>query len=72
MSVVGPWTKLEDFKNAAMGKFVQDTKRFKWAENIALEDWAPALIKHISYDAQLLFASYSIGSENTTKNSTTK
>jgi integrase len=31
LSVVGPWTKLEDFKNAAMAKFVQDAKRFKWA-----------------------------------------
>jgi integrase len=31
LSVVGPWTKLEDFRNAAMAKFVQDAKRFKWA-----------------------------------------
>ena len=31
LSVVGPRTKLEDFKNAAMAKFVQDAKRFGWA-----------------------------------------
>jgi integrase len=31
LSVVGPQTRLEDFKNAAMAKFVQDAKRFKWA-----------------------------------------
>jgi hypothetical protein len=31
LSVVGPWTKLEDFKNAAMRQFVQDAKGFNWA-----------------------------------------
>jgi integrase len=31
LSVVGPQTSLEDFKNAAMAEFVQDAKRFKWA-----------------------------------------
>jgi len=31
LSVVGPQTRLEDFRNAAMAKFVQDAKRFKWA-----------------------------------------
>jgi integrase len=31
LSVVGPQTRLEDFKNAAMAKFVQDAKRFNWA-----------------------------------------
>lgn len=31
LSVVGPQTRLEHFKNAAMAKFVQDAKQFKWA-----------------------------------------
>jgi len=31
LSVVGPQTRLVDFKNAAMAEFVQDAKRFKWA-----------------------------------------
>jgi integrase len=31
LSVVGPWTNLEDFKNAAMAKFVRDVKKFDWA-----------------------------------------
>jgi integrase len=31
LSIVGPQTRLEDFKNAAMAKFVQDAKRLKWA-----------------------------------------
>jgi integrase len=31
LSVVGPWTKLETFRNAAMAKFVLDVKKFKWA-----------------------------------------
>src|SRR5260370_39949399 len=31
LSIVGPQTRLEDFKNAAMAKFVQDAKRFNWA-----------------------------------------
>jgi integrase len=30
LSVVGPQTRLETFKNAAMHKFVQDTKAFGW------------------------------------------
>jgi integrase len=30
LSVVGPQTKLETFKNAAMNKFVEDTKSFGW------------------------------------------
>jgi integrase len=31
LSVVGPWTKLDDFRNAAMQNFVISAKRFKWA-----------------------------------------
>jgi integrase len=31
LSVVGPWTNLEDFRNAAMAKFVRDVKKFAWA-----------------------------------------
>jgi Phage integrase family len=31
LPIVGPQTRLEDFKNAAMAKVVQDAKRFKWA-----------------------------------------
>jgi integrase len=39
LSVIGPWTPLESFKNAAMRKFVLDVKRF---------DWSPAtLAQHI-------------------------
>jgi integrase len=39
LSVIGPLTPLESFKNAAMRKFVQDVRRF---------DWSPAtLAQHI-------------------------
>jgi integrase len=31
LSVVGPSTPLENFKNAAMARFVQDVRKFKWA-----------------------------------------
>jgi integrase len=31
LSVVGPQTRLEDFKNAKMANFVRDAGRFKWA-----------------------------------------
>jgi integrase len=31
LSIVGPQTKLEDFRNAAMANFVRDAKRFEWA-----------------------------------------
>ena len=31
LSVVGPQTSLEDFKNARMAQFAQDAKRFEWA-----------------------------------------
>jgi integrase len=31
LCVVGPQTRLEDFKNASMAKFVRDAKRFEWA-----------------------------------------
>lgn len=31
LSVVGPQTKLDDFKNARMAQFVRDAKRFEWA-----------------------------------------
>jgi integrase len=31
LSVVGPQTRLDDFRNARMADFVQNAKRFKWA-----------------------------------------
>ena len=31
LSVVGPQTRLETFRNAAMAEFVRDAKRFEWA-----------------------------------------
>jgi integrase len=31
LSVVGPSTPLENFKNAAMARFVQDVRKFEWA-----------------------------------------
>ena len=31
LQVVGPWTRLEDFKNAQMKKFIEDCAGFNWA-----------------------------------------